>query len=92
MQVLNIHEVGDVRLDPRDPPKAGDKDVVVKVRARGITTAVGYPTEMPEVVSSLLRLKEQAASLISHRYKFEDVIEALGAAGKPQSAKVMIDF
>jgi len=57
-----------------------------------ITTAVGYPTEMAEVVSSLGRLKEKAASLISHRYRFGNVIEALGAAGKPQSAKVMIDF
>jgi (R,R)-butanediol dehydrogenase / meso-butanediol dehydrogenase / diacetyl reductase len=57
-----------------------------------ITTAVAYPTEMPEVVSSLGRLKEKASSLISHRYRFEDVIEALGAAGKSHSAKVMIDF
>jgi threonine dehydrogenase-like Zn-dependent dehydrogenase len=57
-----------------------------------ITTAVGYPTEMPEVVAALPRLKDKAASLISHRYAFDNVIEALGAAGTPQSAKVMIDF
>jgi 2-desacetyl-2-hydroxyethyl bacteriochlorophyllide A dehydrogenase len=57
-----------------------------------ITTAVGYPDEMPEVVSSLPRLKEKAASLISHRYTFDDVIHALGVAGTPQSAKVMIEF
>src|SRR5689334_16538431 len=36
MRVLNIHGVGDVRLDPRDPPKAGDKDVVVRIKACGI--------------------------------------------------------
>jgi len=57
-----------------------------------VTTAVAYPTEMPEVVSSLRRLKEKAATLISHRYKFDDVIQALGTAGTPQSAKVMINF
>ena len=57
-----------------------------------ITTAVGYPDEMPEVVAALPRLREKAASLISHRYGFDDVIEALGVAGTPQSAKVMIDF
>ena len=46
-----------------------------------ITTAVGYPTEMPEVVAALPRLCDKAASLISHRFSFDDVIEALGVAG-----------
>jgi threonine dehydrogenase-like Zn-dependent dehydrogenase len=57
-----------------------------------ITTAVGYPTEMPEVVATLPRLRERAASLISHRYPFARVIEALGVAGTAASAKVMIGF
>ena len=57
-----------------------------------ITTAVGYPDEMPEVIASLPRLKDKAASLISHRYDFDDVIEAFGVAATPQSAKVMIQF
>jgi len=57
-----------------------------------ITTAVGYPSEMPEVVAALPRLTEKARSLISHRYPFDRVIEALGVAGTPASAKVMIDF
>ena len=57
-----------------------------------ITTAVGYPTEMPEVVAALPRLREKAASLISHRFPFDRVIEALGVAGTPASAKVMVDF
>jgi len=57
-----------------------------------ITTAVGYPSEMPEVVAALPRLTEKARSLISHRYPFDKVIEALGVAGTPASAKVMIDF
>ena len=36
MKVLNIHEVGDVRLDPYTPPVAGPKDVVLKMKACGI--------------------------------------------------------
>ncbi|SEQ48296.1 2-desacetyl-2-hydroxyethyl bacteriochlorophyllide A dehydrogenase [Solimonas aquatica] len=57
-----------------------------------ITTAVGYPTEMPEVIAALPRLRDQLATLISHRYAFGDVIEALGVAATPASAKVMIHF
>lgn len=57
-----------------------------------ITTAVGYPTEMPEVLAALPRLKDKAASLISHRYQFGDVLEAFATAGTPQSAKVMVEF
>jgi 2-desacetyl-2-hydroxyethyl bacteriochlorophyllide A dehydrogenase len=57
-----------------------------------ITTAVGYPTEMPEVVAALPRLREKAAPLISHRFPFHKVIEAIGVAGTPASAKVMIEF
>ena len=34
--VLNIHGVGDVRLDPIDPPSPGSSDVVVKVKACGV--------------------------------------------------------
>jgi 2-desacetyl-2-hydroxyethyl bacteriochlorophyllide A dehydrogenase len=57
-----------------------------------ITTAVGYPTEMPDVVAALPRLREKAASLISHRFPFDRVIEALGIAGTAGSAKVMVEF
>lgn len=57
-----------------------------------ITTAVGYPTEMPDVIAALPRLREKLGTLISHRYPFDKVIEAIGIAGTPQSAKVMIDF
>jgi 2-desacetyl-2-hydroxyethyl bacteriochlorophyllide A dehydrogenase len=55
-----------------------------------ITTAVGYPTEMKEVVAALPRIKAKAAALISHRYPLDQVVEALDVAGTPQSAKVMI--
>ena len=57
-----------------------------------ITTAVGYPTEMPDVIAALPRLREKLGTLISHRYPFDKVIEAIGIAGTPQSAMVMIDF
>ncbi len=57
-----------------------------------ITTAMGYPTEMPEVVAAMPRLKDRIASLISHKLPFERVIEGLGIAATPQSAKVMIGF
>lgn len=57
-----------------------------------ITTAMGYPDEMPEVVASLPRLREKAVTMISHRMPFDQVIEALDVAANPLSAKVMIDF
>jgi len=57
-----------------------------------ITTAVGYPSEMPEVVAALPRLREKAAPLISHRFPFSQMIEALDVAATPASAKVMIEF
>jgi (R,R)-butanediol dehydrogenase/meso-butanediol dehydrogenase/diacetyl reductase len=57
-----------------------------------ITTAVGYPTEMGEVIAALPRLRDKARTLISHRFPFAHVIEAIGVAGTPASAKVMVDF
>ncbi|MGN6358386.1 MAG: zinc-dependent alcohol dehydrogenase [Novosphingobium sp.] len=57
-----------------------------------ITTAVGYPTEMPEVIAAMPRLKDRIASMISHRLPFAQVLEGLEVAATPQSAKVMIEF
>jgi (R,R)-butanediol dehydrogenase / meso-butanediol dehydrogenase / diacetyl reductase len=57
-----------------------------------ITTAVGYPTEMPEVIAAMPRLKDKLTSLISHRVPFAEVIDGLKIAGTPQSAKVMVHF
>lgn len=57
-----------------------------------ITTAVGYPSEMPDVIAAMPRLRDKIGSLISHRYPLQDVIEAFGVAATPQSAKVMIEF
>jgi len=57
-----------------------------------ITTAMGYPTEMPEVIAAMPRLADRIASMISHRLPFERVMEGLQTAATPQSAKVMIEF
>jgi (R,R)-butanediol dehydrogenase/meso-butanediol dehydrogenase/diacetyl reductase len=57
-----------------------------------ITTAVGYPTEMPDVIAAMPRLKDKLASLISHRVSFADVLEGFKLAARPDSAKVMVGF
>lgn len=55
-----------------------------------ITTAVGYPTEMPDVISSMPRLRETLRSMISHHYPLDEVIDAIETARHPNSAKVMV--
>lgn len=57
-----------------------------------ITTAMGYPTEMPDVVAAMPRLQDKIASMISHRFPLSKVMEGLQVAATPQSAKVMIDI
>jgi (R,R)-butanediol dehydrogenase/meso-butanediol dehydrogenase/diacetyl reductase len=57
-----------------------------------ITTAVGYPTEMPDVIAAMPRLKDKLATLISHRVPFADVLEGFKLAARPDSAKVMVGF
>ena len=57
-----------------------------------ITTAVGYPTEMPDVIAAMPRLRDKIAALISHTLPFDQVLEGLDIAATPQSAKVMIAF
>ena len=56
-----------------------------------ITTAMGYPTEMPEVIAAMPRLKDKIASMISHHLPLSQVMEGLKIAATPQSAKVMIN-
>jgi threonine dehydrogenase-like Zn-dependent dehydrogenase len=57
-----------------------------------ITTAVGYPTEFPDVVAAMPRLEKKIRSIISHHLPFERIMEGLEVAATPQSAKVMIEF
>jgi hypothetical protein len=44
------------------------------------------------VIAALPRLREIAGSLISHRFSFDKVLDALTVAGTPTSAKVMVSF
>lgn len=57
-----------------------------------ITTAVGYPTEMPDVIAAMPRLKDKIAGMISHRLPLGDVLEGLKIAATPESCKVMINI
>jgi threonine dehydrogenase-like Zn-dependent dehydrogenase len=57
-----------------------------------ITTAVGYPTEFPDVVAAMPRLKDKIEAMISHTIPFEEVLEGLKIAASPESAKVMVRF
>ncbi len=57
-----------------------------------ITTAMGYPTEMPEVITALPRIKSKLGPLISHRFPLNQVVEALDVARDSSSAKVMIEI
>lgn len=57
-----------------------------------ITTAVGYPTEFPDVLAAMPRLKDKIASLISHHLPFAQILDGLKVAATPESAKVMIEF
>lgn len=57
-----------------------------------ITTAMGYPTEMPDVIAAMPKLKDKIASMISHRLPLSDVLEGLKIAATPASCKVMIDI
>jgi threonine dehydrogenase-like Zn-dependent dehydrogenase len=57
-----------------------------------ITTAVGYPTEFPDVIAAMPRLRDKIEALISHTLPFDAMLEGLRIAASPQSAKVMIHF
>lgn len=56
-----------------------------------ITTAMGYPTEMPDVIAAMPRLKDKIASMISHRLPLSKVLEGIEIAATPGSCKVMIN-
>lgn len=57
-----------------------------------ITTSVGYPGELEEVLSLLPALGKALEPMISHRFPFAEVIPAFDIARQPGSAKVMIQF
>jgi len=57
-----------------------------------ISTAMGYPTELPEVVAALPELSRQLDTIISHRFSFDRIIEAFSVAGTNESSKVLVTF
>jgi len=61
-------------------------------REMHITSAMGYPTEFPEVVAMLAEQGEEARKMISHRMAFDDIMAALDIAVSPTCGKVMITF
>ena len=58
-----------------------------------ITTAGGYPEELPIALATLSDIDEAMRdSYISHHFPFERFEEAFEVAQKSDSAKVMIEF
>lgn len=57
-----------------------------------ITSAMGYPTEMPDVLAALPRLRDKLDTYITHRFALDDVLDGFAAAADPHANKVMIEF
>jgi len=58
-----------------------------------LTSAMGYPTELEEVLKTLPDIDPALLeTYISHRYPFEQFDEAFATAQTAQSAKVMVTF
>ncbi|MEI9984745.1 MAG: zinc-binding dehydrogenase [Aliidongia sp.] len=58
-----------------------------------LTMAVGYPTELPEVLAVLAQATAaEIAPYVTHRFPFDQFAEAFETARQPSSAKVMVLF
>lgn len=58
-----------------------------------LITAVGYPTEMPDVVAMLDKAAPDLAPLVSHRFAAGDFLKAFDAArNADSSAKVLVEY
>jgi (R,R)-butanediol dehydrogenase / meso-butanediol dehydrogenase / diacetyl reductase len=58
-----------------------------------ITTSIGYPTELPDVLAGIRDMGPAAlAPMITNRYRFDDVLQAFGEAEKQSGGKVLIEF
>ena len=57
-----------------------------------ITTSIGYPTELPDVLADLAELQAEAEIFISHRFPFDRFFEAFETAKTGDCAKVMVEF
>lgn len=55
--------------------------------------AVGYPTELSEVLSTLAEVSDKdILPYVTHRFSFEEFTQAMEAAKLPSSGKVMVMF
>ncbi|MBR7832920.1 zinc-binding dehydrogenase [Actinospica durhamensis] len=58
-----------------------------------IVTAMGYPDEIFQVTESIIADRDEYAHIISHRFPFDDALEALETAATPGAAdKVVVTF
>jgi threonine dehydrogenase-like Zn-dependent dehydrogenase len=58
-----------------------------------ITTAVGYPTELPDSIALLCDHGETATAMVSHRLPGDDFEAAWAVAAKPgEAAKVLLEY
>jgi 2-desacetyl-2-hydroxyethyl bacteriochlorophyllide A dehydrogenase len=57
-----------------------------------ITAAIGYPDEMGKVMAEIGELAREAEIMISHRFAFDDVLDAFKVAASADCAKVVVEF
>jgi (R,R)-butanediol dehydrogenase/meso-butanediol dehydrogenase/diacetyl reductase len=58
-----------------------------------LTMAIGYPTELPEVLATLNQTPEaEIAPYVSHKFTFKDFGTAFNTAKSTAGAKVMVSF
>ncbi len=64
----------------------------VVVKELSILGSCGYPDEYPDVIADIAAMGADAEKLISHRFSFDQVQEALKVAKTGASTKVMVEF
>jgi len=57
-----------------------------------MTGSVGYQEELSEALTTLPQIKDQARSMVTDRFSFEDVLAGLRRAAEESSGKVIIEF
>lgn len=64
----------------------------VVVKELSILGSCGYPEEFPDVIADLHAMGSDANDLISHRFDFEQFMDAVAVARTGDSTKVMVEF
>jgi len=57
-----------------------------------ITAAIGYPNELAKVMAEIGELSKEAEIMISHRFGFDNVLDAFQTARTADAAKVVVEF